>query len=86
MNENVNALEFEGYPTCNDVEDVGLRLRNRGHIIVNIVEDMTIEKKTKQQIWERVASYLRAIPEKEIPLTIEAFQVAFAVRSTLSLN
>lgn len=88
MNENHIVLDFEGYPTFNDVDDYMLRFRNRGNVLVNIVEDQTAIKATKQQVWAKVESYLKTLPAEEIPYTMSAFQVAVAMRQTnpISVN
>lgn len=88
MNENHIVLEFEGYPTFNDVEDYMLRFRNRGSVLVNIVEDQTAIKATREQVWAKVESYLRTLPMEELPHTMAAFQVACAMRQIhpISLN
>lgn len=85
MNEKPIVLEFEGYPTFNDVEDSELRARNRGHVVVNIVEDCTFQKKTKEYAWAKVESYMRNIPEEEHSYMYSASIVASLLRINQSL-
>lgn len=81
MNEKAIVLEFEGYPTFNDVVDSSLRNKNRGNVVVNIVEDCTFQKHCKEYIWEKVQSYMRLIPEEEWPYVYSATAIAMLLRS-----
>ncbi len=81
MKENELVNDFDGYPTFNDVEDKLIRFRNRGHILLNIVEDMTIARQPQEEIWKKIKGYLDSIPEEEIAFSYEAFIVAFNTRN-----
>lgn len=65
MNENAIVLEYEGYSTFNDVEDIELRNYNRGHIIINIIEDLTSRGFSKEMCWEKVTEYMKCIDPVE---------------------
>lgn len=58
MNEKESVLDFEGYPTFNDVEDINLRGYNRAHIVINIVEDLTKTGASKDTCWNKVKEYI----------------------------
>jgi hypothetical protein len=69
-----------GYPLFNGDEDEFRRTRNRGFILLNIVEDMTAKGAGKDETWKEVASYLSNIPEREHHLIMLAAEVAAAHR------
>lgn len=86
MNEKPIVLEFEGYPTFNDVEDSELRARNRGTVVVNIVEDCTFQRQSKEYIWEKVQAYMRTIPEEEWSYVYSATAIAMMLRNSSPSN
>lgn len=86
MNEKPIVLEFDGYPTFNDVEDSELRARNRGTVVVNIVEDCTFRKFSKEKIWEKVKSYMLHIPENEWGYVYSAAAVTMLLRNSSPSN
>lgn len=65
MNENAIVLEYEGYSTFNDVEDINMRNYNRGHIIINIIEDLTARGASKDECWKKVEGYMECIDPAE---------------------
>lgn len=65
MNENAIVLEYEGYSTFNDVEDCELRNYNRGHIIINIIEDLTSRGMREEVCWAKVEEYMKCIDPAE---------------------
>jgi hypothetical protein len=80
VEENAIVLDFEGYPTCNDVEDSHLRNYNRAHVVINIVEDLTKQGASKDTCWEKVLEYVRNIPNEEIFLIFSSLPDARAAR------
>ena len=62
---NERVIEYNGYSTFNDVEDIKIRSHNRGVIIINIIEDCTNKGYTKNQAWEMVEGYIQCIPKDE---------------------
>lgn len=70
-----------GYPTFNDVKDRVLRNKNRGNILVNIVEDCTLKKMSSAESWEAVKNYLNNIPKEDYLDVFSSFHVAALIRT-----
>ena len=66
MEEKEVVLDFEGYPTFNDVEDSDIRNYNRAHVVINIVEDLTKTGASKDYCWEKVKEYIKIIPNEDV--------------------
>lgn len=80
MSEKEVVNEVDGYPTFNEVEDFSLRNYNRGHVIINIIEDMTKQGCTKEECWEQVNRYLGFIDGGELGFIYRGVSVAKEMR------
>lgn len=80
MSEKEVVKEINGYPTFNDVDDVLLRNYNRGHVIINIIEDMTKQGCSKEECWNEVNNYLAYIDGSEVGLIYRGISAAKNMR------
>lgn len=71
-------LEVNGYPTFNDIDDVILRNKNRGNVMVNIVEDVTSSGGNKDMCWDAVKTYIESFEDKkDLNIATQCFRIAF---------
>jgi hypothetical protein len=80
VEENEVVLEYEGYPTFNDVEDFDLKAYNRAQIVINIVEDLTKSGASKESCWEKVREYVNKFPREELIFVFLSLPDARAAR------
>ena len=80
MKENEVVKEVEGYPTFNDVESIKLRNYNRGHVVINIIEDMTKRGCSKEECWDEVNRYLSHIDGSELGMVYIGISAAKEMR------
>lgn len=83
MSENQDELVYNGYFTFNDVDDEAIRAYNRGNTILNIVEDLTAKKWSKESIFFEVVNYLSLIPQQERYNAYVEFNRAASTRPSL---
>ncbi len=57
--------EVKGYTLFNDIEDLGLRNRNRAVILANMIQDNLVDNTIPPKIMLTMIEYMKAIPEDQ---------------------
>ncbi|QDP53349.1 MAG: hypothetical protein Unbinned6805contig1000_11 [Prokaryotic dsDNA virus sp.] len=73
----------EAYSLFEEIEDEGLRARNRGVIMANIYEDTSMEGKTPPSGMKALVAYFMAVPKEERERAYAEFQVQMTERKYL---
>ncbi len=76
----------EAYNLFNDIEDEGLRARNRGVILANIYEDGVVDGKTPPSGMKNLLSYFKSIPYEGRERAYAEFQVQMTERKYFKPN
>lgn len=66
--------EIKGYSLFNDIEDAGLRNRNRYVVLANMAEAHTKQKKITEKGTYLILSYFNEIPEADKKPVYDGFK------------
>ena len=67
----------------NDIEDEGLRARNRAVVLANMYEDLQVDNKVTPSGMGNLLSYFKGIPYEERSRAYAEFQVQMTERKFL---